>query len=368
MKERMHLVHFISSLERGGAQTVLYNLVQKLATRGYKQSVIYLHEGPFVEQFQLAGIPVYKIKGAVVPFDVIAIMHLYRLLKKLKPDCVHTVLWAANWLGRIVTKLLHIPCIASLHNNYDQNGWMRNILDRLVPFSNNVIIAVSDEVKKSFYSYQHAQCSIAVIHNGIDCALLQKQHSTISRTSLNFLSEHFVIGSVGRFHSIKRYCLLLDAFAQLYMNFPNARLLLIGAGPQEQELRKKAHLLGIDSVVTWIIDKPAYPYYALMDCFMLTSAKEGISMALLEAMSAGVACLVTNASLAHSVLEHMRNGIVATTDNATLLSEKMALLMTNVSLRKKLAQCAQHTVKERFDAHNMIGAYDELFRLHMHQK
>jgi glycosyltransferase involved in cell wall biosynthesis len=362
----MRLIHIISSLERGGAQAVLYDLVQELAKRGYQQSIIYFHDGPYVQQFKAVNIPIYHIKGAVVPFDMIALMRLYTLLKRLNPDCVHSVLWAANWMARIVCRWLEIPSIASLHNNYDQNGSIRNFLDKFVSFSNNAIIAVSDEVQQSFEQVQRVQCPIVVIRNGINYESLQKMPK-ISRDHLQFLPDHFIIGSVGRFVPIKRYSLLLEAFAQLHMQFPQARLLLIGAGPQEALLRNQAVRLGIAPFIQWVIDMPAYPYYAVMDCFILTSPKEGISMALLEAMSCGVACLVTSATLSHSVLDNLRNGLVVNTNNATLLSQKLALLITNISLRKRLALQAQQTIKGRFGLAQMIDAYDQLFQRYYHQ-
>lgn len=358
----MHLVHIISSLERGGAQAVLADLVQGLAKKEYTQSIIYFHDGPYRERFAVAGIPIYQIKGFLSPFDPMAMHQLYKLLKKINPSVIHTILWAANWMGRIVAPKLGIPCIASLHNNYDQNGQLRNFLDRLVPFCNQAIIAVSDEVKASFYQLQRAQCSLTVICNGIDYHALRKQTSSVTRDSLHLHPDHFVIGSVGRFAPVKRYPLLLEAFAHLYSQYPQVRLLLIGTGPEEKNLRALAQNLGIANVVRWMINVQAGDYYSLMDCFVLTSAKEGISIALLEAMNYGVACVVTYATLHHPVIEHMRNGIVVSSDNATLLSQNLASLLSNDSVRKQLAKQAQQTVKNHFDSQRMIIAYDRLFR------
>lgn len=363
----MHIVHIISSLERGGAQAVLYDLVQGFAKKGYEQSIIYIHDGPYKERFIVAGIPVFQIKGFLFPFDPIAIHHLSTLVQKIKPSLIHTVLWAANWMGRIVAKKLRIACIASLHNNYDQNGLVRNILDRLVPFSNDAIIAVSDEVKLSFYQWQKTSCPLMVIRNGIDNEALQCI-VPYTRESLGLHNGHFIIGSVGRFAPVKRYPLLLDAFAQIYNAYPHARLLLIGGGPQEKELRAQAQQLGIADVIRWVINMPAAPYYGLMDCFMLTSEREGISIALLEAMSCGVACVITYATKQHPVLSHNRNGIVVYPYNATLLFQNVAVLIENDSVRKQLAKEAQQTVKNYFNSHDMIAAYDRLFHAYIMQK
>ncbi len=360
----MHLVHIISSLERGGAQAVLYDLVQGLAKKEYRQSIIYFHDGPYRERFTVAGIPIYQINGLLSPFDPLAMHRLYRLLKKINPSVIHTLLWAANWMGRIVAQKLGIPSIASLHNNYDQNGQLRNFLDRLIPFCNHAIIAVSDEVKASFYQLQKAACPLEVIRNGIDYQALRQHRSPVTRDSLHLHADHFVIGSVGRFAPVKRYPLLLDAFAHLYREYPQVRLLLIGTGPEEKNLRAYADNVGIADAVRWVINVPALAYYPLMDCFLLTSAKEGISIALLEAMNSGVACVITYATLHHPVIENMRNGIVVPANNATVISQNLVHLIANDSIRKQLAKQAQQTIENHFDSHRMIIAYDRLFRMY----
>ncbi len=363
----MHVVHIISSLERGGAQAILYDLVEGLAQATYEQSIIYFHDGPYKELFAAHNIPLYRIGGFVSVADPAALYQLATLCKRLNPSLIHTVLWAANWMGRIVARQLAIPCIASLHNNYTQNGRVRQLLDRLVPFSNSAIIAVSDEVKSSFYRFQSASCPLIVIPNGIrpQGAALPP---LLTRRAVGLQEDHFVIGSVGRFVPLKRYPFLLTAFAELLARYSQARLLLIGSGPQEKELKALARHLHIDEAIYWVINRPAQPYYPLMDCFVLTSLHEGISIALLEAMRSGVACAVTYASLQHPVIEHMRNGIVVSVDNATLLSQNLAFLMTNNTVRNHLSRQAQQTVRERFESSRMIEAYNRLFQTYCLEK
>ncbi len=236
------------------------------------------------------------------------------------------------------------------------------MLDRLIPFNNETIIAVSAEVKKTFFHYQKTKSPLIVIENGIDYRALS-QTTAMTRDQLGLDPSHCIIGSVGRFAPVKRYPLLLQTFAHLYHDFPQARLLLVGAGPEEHTLRKQAAALGIADSIIWVINVPAAAYYSLMDIFILTSAKEGISIALLEAMSFSVACIITSATKHHPVIENMRNGIVVPHDNATLLLQKMAYLVMNDSVRKQLAKNAQQAVENYFNHHRMVTAYDRLFRI-----
>jgi glycosyltransferase involved in cell wall biosynthesis len=359
----MRIVHIITSLERGGAQAVLYSLVTALAQRGYTQTIIYMHDGPYRAHFKQIGIPLYQLRGLVSPFDPVGWYRLYTLLIIFQPQLVHTVLWAANWMGRFMARLHHLPCVVALHNNYDQNGWQRHLLDGWISFKNTQLIAVSEQVKESFRIYHPPIYPIIVIPNGIEFPSLS-HYSPLSRTSLQLQEDHFVIGTVARLDPIKRLPLLIEAIALLAPWYPSIRLILVVSGTpaQEQELRNAIKNWGIGSIVRWVINEEATPYYALFDCFVLTSAKEGISMALLAAMSYGVAPCITHSSRHHAVVQHMANGIVVCTDNATVFAQELAPLVNNATLRMQLANNAQQTIHDTWSIGPMIDAYEMLFK------
>jgi len=173
-----------------------------------------------------------------------------------------------------------------------------------------------------------------------------------------------VIGAVGRFEPVKRYDLLLDTFAQLAEQVSRARLLLIGSGSQEFFLREHAArlgLLGMDQKVHFVRDYPAYGYYSLMDIFVQTSDKEGISLALLEAMSLGVACVVTHAGIKHPVIMHEKDGLVVRAGDARSLVKTLAWVAKDQQLRNELGVSARKKVQQEFSQGGMHEAYTHLF-------
>ncbi len=362
----MKLVHIISSLEVGGAQAVLYDLVVHLKKRGHEQTIIYMHDGPYRERFQTIAIPLKQVTGIISVFDPICLLRLIILLRQLRPACVHTVLWAANWFCRLAARLLSISCVTSLHNNYDQNGTMRILLDQVMPYRSCALVAVSDEVKRSFNNAHATISNITVIPNGIDViAISDRAHAQQKiREQLNLSPDDFVIGTVGRFHPVKRYPLLFDAFSLVHTQYPQTRLVVIGEGVQEQFLRVYAKSCNIDPFVRWVVGQPAYGYYRLFDCFVLASEKEGISIALLEAMSLGILPIVTYHNTQHPVITHGHNGYVAKSANATQFALSIGACITNNQYSTKMRQYAQQTVRERFAVRAMIAAYNRLFHVH----
>ncbi len=350
----------------GGAEQVLCSLIERLNSDEFEQQVIYFHDGPHVQTLKNLGVPVYKISGALCLYDPIFCWRLFRLLKKLQPDCLHTLLWSANFFGRVFARLLRIPCVSVVHNNVDQNGVVRNLLDTISFKGTSTLVAVSEQVKASLIDEHRwlPAAKVLVLPNGVDTAAIKKRGSTESvlRTTLGLSESHFVVGSVGRFEPVKNYGLLLEAFARVHQHHSHARLLLLGTGSQEKWLKERARELGIEDGVKFVIAQPAYGYYSLFDCFVQTSDKEGISMALLEAMSFSLPCVVTGIQGAHSVITHGRTGLVVPAGSAERVAHGVMKLVESASLRKELGAQAQRAVEDQFDSMQMVKRYDALFK------
>jgi glycosyltransferase involved in cell wall biosynthesis len=370
--EKTVLVHIISNLGIGGAETVLYQLLCRLDMNQFDHKVIYFHDGPYVQKIRELGIPVYQVKGVVAPYDPLFLVRFFSLIKKLKPDCLHTVLWAANLLGRIAAWKYNLPLVQALHNNQDQNGGLRRFIDRFSPKVPGPIVAVSDGVGESVAAYTpwvNTQ-GMCVIKNGIDPLEVQERAAleSVKREDLGLLPDHFVIGTVGRFEPVKNYSFLLTAFAVLYDKYRKERLVLVGQGSQEHFLRRRAYYLGIDEQVRFITGHPAYKYYGVFDCFVMTSYKEGLSMALLEAMSMGLPCIVTCSDVRHDVLVHEENGLVVPPGNPQLLADALDRLVQDEALRIRLGNAAKKTIEQCFTIDSMVNGYTKIYQQAMAQR
>jgi len=355
----------ISSLQRGGAEAVLYELVKKLDGHQFEQSVIYFHQGLYTKKIKDLGIKVYSVKGFFCLYDPIFFYRLILLLKKLKPSCLHTVLWSAGFVGRMVGSLLSIKTVHALHNTVDHNGLIKNILDRLSSKLMGDTIAVSETVAHSVV--QRAPWikghSVHVIKNGINQEQITQWSKQEKRTrkELGLDDSHFIVGAVGRFEHVKNYGLLLTSFALLYDDHPQARLVLIGSGKLEYLLRKRAFDLGIDDRVLFVVGQSAYGYYPLFDCYVSTSFYEGLSIALLEAMSFGLPCVITHSEQSHEVIKHEKNGLLVSSENVYQLALALGRYITDRNLSNKLGKAAKKLVEKDFKAESMIENYTNFY-------
>jgi glycosyltransferase involved in cell wall biosynthesis len=360
----LKIVHLTSSLKMGGAETVLCDLIEGLGNKKFDHHVLFFHDGPLRARLQAMGIPTHQLGGFVTLYDPGLLIQLYCLLKKLKPDLVHSLLWAANNAARLVAPFLDIPVVSAVHNNVDQDGMLRNMLDRVTISRATSIVAVSKEVKQSLIARDIIfKGGIRVIMNGIDASGVVKkiESAAVLRNDLGLSAEHCIVGSVGRLEKVKNYPLLLKAFAMLHKRSTHVRLVLVGGGSCEGELRALAFQLGIAAQVTFIGAKQAYGYYQLFDCFVQSSNKEGISLALLEAMSAGIACVVTNENRQHCVIEHEKTGLLVKAGDLQGVVRALEQLTNDESMRRRLGAAGREHAINALPRAGMIEAYRWLF-------
>lgn len=365
MSERRKIVHIISSLKIGGAESLLVDLLAHPQMEQFEHHVIYFHHGPNVTRLKGMKIPTYYVRGKWTRYGPSFFKRLKKLLLELKPDCIHTALWMANFVGRIYGKMLGIPVVSVLHLGIDQDGVVRNLLDHLTFSLTDQVIAVSNTVAHTLYERPRWLPSrrINVIHNGIDIEALHRmaQKSRVSRAALKLDEHQVVIGSVGRFIPRKNYLLLLESFAEICFAYPRTQLLLIGFGPLEYELKQYAHQRGMSDRVIFILEQPASGYYPLFDIFVLPSLQEGLSIALLEAMSFGLPCIVSHNNTEHEVIRSGQNGMLVPTGDRPAMTKALHNFLRYPAMREQFATHARTTVFERFNIDRMASSYKDVF-------
>lgn len=363
--KKKRIVHIITSLKVGGAEALLVDFLSHPLAQHYDHAVIFFHDGPNKARLQEFAIPYFHISGLISCYDPLFFMRLYNAIKTLAPDCLHTWLWSANLAGRLIGRLLGIPVLNSVHSEADMNGVFRNTLDQYTCQYAQRTIAVSYGVAQTLQT----SCAIdpnnlLVIKNGINAegVISKSKRVIITRESLGIDATHFVIGSVGRFIACKNYTLLLEAFALLYHQTQAVHLILVGSGPEKKNLHEHAYKLGIAQNISFIEGQSSYGYYPLFNCFVQTSLKEGISIALLEAMSCSLPVIVTTQQKAHEVITHDHNGILVPSYEPEILSYTIIELMKNRQKARVLGQHAYQTIITDFSLSFMIHAYYTEYR------
>jgi glycosyltransferase involved in cell wall biosynthesis len=168
--------------------------------------------------------------------------------------------------------------------------------------------------------------------------------------------------SVARMYPRKRLLDLLEAARLLRSRIPEARVRIVGDGPESGPLRARAATLGLEGMVTFLGDVPRGTLaveYARAHCFCLPTVQEGFGIVFLEAMAAGLPVVGCRAAAVPEVVVEGRTGLLVSPRQPAELAAALATLLENDGLRKDLgAEAARHV--EAFDvdrvAERFLGA------------
>lgn len=377
----MKILHCITGLGVGGAESMLYNYLayEYKNNSSHRHTVAYFYHGPFVQKIEALGIATYQIKGLLCTYDPLFYFRLKNYIKQQSPDIIHAALWSANIFCRIIGSQLKIPVICDLHGDVAYHGWIRNSIEKLTAHMPTQFIAVSDSVKESFDTHilnNTISGQVVTIENGIDTENFIHNlipASTI-RTTFGFTSDDFIIGTVGRHVAIKNHFLLIQAFALFIQNFDkkrqtNIKLCLIGDGPERKNLESLAQKLGVFSKVHFLgMQTDASKMYNLFDLFVLCSKSEGLSIALLEALTAKIPTICTAPTKGHDILTHEVDGLLLPYQtNAQELARAMRRLYTDHELVKTVTT-GMHALQNRITLHTTIDKYKNIYATLASQK
>ncbi len=280
----MNVVHLITTIERGGAETQLLTLVTEQIRQGKKVKVVYLKGAPALEaEFRDAGA---EVVPALANRNFIS--QLTSLNREIGSDfqVVHCHLPRAELLAACAK--IH-PFVVSRHNAEkffpSAPKSISRILSRFVVRRASACVAISSAVKDFLILEKEVPFGyeINVVHYGIEKS---KFFFSLRRP---FLKENIRIGTISRLVPQKNLKLLLTGFQKLCESKPESTLQIVGKGILEKELKKFSEELKIQSNLTWTSQVSNVPeFFQEIDIFCLTSNYEGFGLVLLESMAAGV--------------------------------------------------------------------------------
>jgi glycosyltransferase involved in cell wall biosynthesis len=205
---------------------------------------------------------------------------------------------------------------------------------------------------------------LQVIRNGIDLAAYRvtaDRRAACQAVGLDPAFRH--VTCVARFHPVKDHLTLLDAFARVSAQAPDARLVLAGDGDLRGALEARSAALGIQGAVQFLgvrHDVPAL--LAASDVFVLSSLSEAASLTLLEAMACGVPPVVTDVGGNPEIVTDGVNGRLVPRQDAPALAAAIVALLQDVALATQLGTAARRHIEDHYRIEDTLGRYERLYR------
>jgi glycosyltransferase involved in cell wall biosynthesis len=311
LKRRVRVLHVIDSLDLGGAQSVLINLIRYADRSQFEFEVATMAgRGVYWDRVKALGVSLRALSfSRFVPLYVPSMMWLC-LTRRY--DIVHTHLIGANAIAKPVAAL----CGVKIRINHDHCNDKASDPKRWVPIADKIsnrlsthVIAVSRSTHDYLVEQEHMPPDrVTTIHNGVDLDAFRPrpEQRAAARLRLGLPADAFVVAGIGRLSYQKNFSLFIDVAAAVAAQRPAAYFVIAGTGPEEQQLRERAARLGVEkrlSFLGYVGDMPEF--YPAVDALLLTSRYEGLPITVLEAMATGTAVV---SSMLDGVAEILRDG------------------------------------------------------------
>lgn len=353
----MKVLQIIPMFKLAGAETMCENLCKALRNQGCDVVAVslYTEHTPITDRLENAGIKVVYL-GKKKGFDFSTFVKLYQLMKKERPEVVHTHIYAARY-ALPVAAFCGIPKkIHTVHNIAQQEQAKAGKIVNKFMFKHCGVIpvALSEEVKKTVEEvYELPSEQIPVIFNGVDLSNCKVKEDYIKKSE-------FKIVHIGRFMDVKNHAMILKTFAMFSKRHADAKLQLIGDGELRKDMVQLAQELGVENFVEFAgLQSNVYPWLHDADIFILPSKFEGMPMTLIEAMGTGLPIIASAVGGVPDMLTDGESAILIKPESEQLLAS-LEMLYYDESIRRVLGQKAlQRSLA--FSSETMAQRYIEIY-------
>jgi sugar transferase (PEP-CTERM/EpsH1 system associated) len=361
------ILYLITELGVGGAQTVLLRLLTGLDRDRFPPTVACLYNGDatVAQDLRALGIPVTDL-GMTAKWRWDALWRFYRLLRRERPAILHTWMFHANFVGRIVGRLARVPIVVTSRRNVNIGGTLREFLNRWTARLGDRVIAVCEMARQA--EIERARVSpdkVVTIYNGVDTnefAALAARAAVRGRRAFGIPAGAPLVGAVGRLHRQKGFADLITALAQVREHLPAVWLLLVGDGDLRGDLEAHAQALGLSEVVAFAGLRTDIPeILAGLDLFALPSLWEGLPNVVLEAMAAGLPVAATAVGGTPEVVVDGITGILIPPQDPEVLAQAITRLLRDPGLRYRMGQAGRERVAQRFTVERMVEQTERLY-------
>jgi glycosyltransferase involved in cell wall biosynthesis len=310
-----------------------------------------------------AGVRVIRLQRRTRA-DVAAWLPLVRLLRRERIDVVHTHLFGSNVWGALLARASGVRAvIAHEHGQAYSSGIRAAVNRRVIAPRVDALLCVCRHDRTRMIELQGvAPEKLRVLPNGIPPAPEIGPDGAAVRTRLGLEAGTPVVSIVANLRSEKGVHEAVAAFAHVHRELPEARMLVIGTGPElgrveatvaEHDLADSVSLLGRRSDVPDLL--------AATDVAVLSSAREGCPVALLEYMAAGRAIVATGVGGVPDVIDDGVHGLIVPPHDAAVMGSAILTLLRDTELRTRLGDAARIRQRREFTFAAMMGRLQDLY-------
>lgn len=365
------MVRVLQSIRQGkigGGERHVLDLVRGLDRQQFEPVVLSFSDGPMVEELRSQGVPTFVIPTRF-PFNPLVVRRVRQLIEREGIQLVHAHgSRAASNLYQAATKL-NVPMLYTVHGwsfhpslmpwmfklRHQAEGFLTDTVDLTI----NVSLANQREGRQ-FFPLQRSE----IVYYGVDTERFDPDLSYPDlRQELSIPEDRTLVGFVARMTVQKDPLSLVEAIRLVVKQTQNVHFLLVGDGELRFDAESKVKEYGLEEWVTFTGFRQDVPtVLANLDVYVLPSLWEGLSIAMLEALSMGKTVLASSVDGNVEAVSHEQNGLLIAPQDPETLAQAILRVHADPDWAARLGQAARQTVLERFSLPVMVKNTEAVYR------
>lgn len=387
--KRIRVLRIIARLNTGGPATHAILLNSGLDETRFKSHLVTGtvsgDERDMIEEARKKGvepvvIPELKRELSLIS-DIRAFFKLYWIIRRLKPDIVHTHTAKAGTLGRLAAWLNHVPVkIHTFHGHvfHSYFGRLKTALflaieKTLAKFTDSIVVISPEQLKEIKDKYKVGrEGKHHIIPLGLNLEPFLKPAANAGlREELSLGRSTLLVGVIGRLVSVKNHRMFLEAAKKVKVAWPGMKVkfLIVGDGSLRGDLEAYARKLGIDRSVVftgWRSDLSVV--YEALDIVCITSLNEGTPISLIEAMASGKAVVSTDVGGVRDIVTHNETGLLSPSRDAEAFSKNLLELLLDEDKRAGMGREGRKFVSRKYSKKRLISDMEFLYWNELNRK
>ncbi len=355
----LNILQIIFSIEKGGAETYLYNVIDNLK-EDVNFFVICNHKGsnhPKIEE-KCKNVEIIKMKNV---FDIKAAKKIAAYCKTNDIDIIQTHFLRENYIG-ILSKIFNpkVKVIWTAHLMAENKGIIR-FFNKIFSKFVDKIVCVSEAVEDSLIKEGISSNKTKVIYNGVDTNYFVPMEGTL-REQLSINSDTLVLTTVSRFNKAKGHDFLIEGLKELERHISDFKVLLAGVGEEQDFIEQKVKKYGLEEQIIFLGYREDIPQIlSAADIYVSPSESEAISFSIIEALSCCRPVVATEVGGVPEIFEKGNCGKLIPFGDTKKFAKAIIDLYNNKQEYELVKSNSRNLVKDNFSQNKML---DETYKLY----
>jgi glycosyltransferase involved in cell wall biosynthesis len=360
--DRLRVIQVIPTTKMGGLERVATTLALGLSTQLGRLVVCSSGGPPFEAELRASPHLEFELIPRPRPRPTHLARSAYalaRVLRRERPQLVHAhnpAAGSAAALARMLARDRRVAIVTTYHGVVPAKLGRAT---RALALTSDMVVGVGPTVTRELRAMGLPDDRSATVFNAVD---VQPRRSAADVRSEFEAEGSALVVSVGRYRAEKNYALLLEAVSLLAERGRAIRVVLVGGGALEGELRSQAAALALEDVVTLTGERgDAVDIAAAADVFALSSDWEGLPLALVEAMALARAIVATDVRGVTDLVHHEETGLLVPPRDARALADALERLLADENLRERLGRNASALASRLCSEETMLQEYLRIY-------